>query len=273
MSRLAYSRGLPTLGKFRYLEAPPSGRPRGTLILLHAFPLNARMWEPQLVLAAHGWRVLAPQLRGFDAGADDPPGSSVDDFAGDVVDLLDTLHLKEAVIGGLSMGGYVAFALLRLAPAYVSGLILADTRSQADTSEGIEGRKRMLQRLAETGAAGVVDDMLPRLLGATTRARQPEMVEHVRRLALGSSPEAMSGALRALMTRPDSTPLLHTIRCPSLILVGEEDVITPPDLSEQMHSVIAGSELVRIPEAGHLSSLEQPDVFNDAVGRFLLHRL
>jgi pimeloyl-ACP methyl ester carboxylesterase len=83
----------------------------------------------------------------------------------------------------------------------------------------------------------------------------------------------MSGALRALMTRPDSTPLLHTIRCPSLILVGEEDVITPPDLSEQMHSAIAGSELVRIPEAGHLSSLEQPDAFNDAVGRFLLHRL
>jgi pimeloyl-ACP methyl ester carboxylesterase len=231
------------------------------------------MWEPQLVLAAQGWRVLAPQLRGFDAGADDPPGSSVDDFAGDVVDLLDTLHLREAVIGGLSMGGYVAFALLRLAPAYVSGLILADTRSQADTSEGIEGRKQMLRRLAETGAAGVVDDMLPRLLGATTRARQPEMVEHVRRLALGSSPEAMSGALRALMTRPDSTPLLHTIRCPSLILVGEEDVITPPDLSEQMHSAIAGSELVRIPEAGHLSSLEQPDAFNDAVGRFLLHRL
>jgi pimeloyl-ACP methyl ester carboxylesterase len=264
---------LPTLGKFRYLEAPPTGRLRGTLLLLHAFPLNARMWEPQLALAAHGWRVVAPQLRGFDGGADDPPGSSVDDFAGDIVDLLDTLHLKDAVIGGLSMGGYIAFALLRLAPSYVSGLILADTRSQADTSEGIEGRKRMLERLGETGAPGVVDEMLPKLLGSTTRARQPELVERVRRLALANSAEAISGALRALMTRPDATPLLQTIRCPSLILVGEEDVITPPELSEQMRSAIAGSELVRIPEAGHLSSVEQPDAFNGAVARFLAHRL
>jgi pimeloyl-ACP methyl ester carboxylesterase len=131
----------------------------------------------------------------------------------------------------------------------------------------------MLQRLGETGAPGVVDEMLPKLLGATTRARQPELVERVRRLALANSPEAISGALRALMTRPDATPLLQTIRCPSLILVGEEDVITPPELSEQMRSAIAGSELVRIPEAGHLSSVEQPDAFNGAVTRFLAHRL
>jgi 3-oxoadipate enol-lactonase len=231
------------------------------------------MWEPQLVLAGEGWRVLAPQLRGFDGGNDDPPGSSVEDFAGDIIDLLDTLHVKDAVIGGLSMGGYVAFALLRLAPAYVSGLILADTRSQADTPEGLEGRKRMLQRLGETGVSSVVDEMLPRLLGATTRARQPEMEERVKRLALANSPEAIAGGLRALMTRPDSTPLLQTIRCPSLVVVGEEDVITPPDLSEQMQSAIAGAELVRIPEAGHLSSLEQADRFNGAVARFLLHRL
>jgi 3-oxoadipate enol-lactonase len=231
------------------------------------------MWEPQLVLAGEGWRVLAPQLRGFDGGNDDPPGSSVEDFAGDIIDLLDTLHVKDAVIGGLSMGGYVAFALLRLAPAYVSGLILADTRSQADTPEGLEGRKRMLQRLGETGVSGVVDEMLPRLLGATTRARQPEMEERVKRLALANSPEAIAGGLRALLTRPDSTPLLQTIRCPSLVVVGEEDVITPPDLSEQMQSAIAGAELVRIPEAGHLSSLEQADRFNGAVARFLLHRL
>jgi 3-oxoadipate enol-lactonase len=264
---------LSTLGKFRYLEAPTAGRPQGTLVLLHAFPLNARMWEPQLALASYGWRIIAPQLRGFDGGSEDPPGSSVDDFAGDLVDLLDTLHVKEAVIAGLSMGGYVAFALLRLAPSYVSGLILADTRSQADTPEGVEARKRMLQGLADTGVAGVVDGMLPRLLGATTLARQPELAERVRRLALANSPEAVSGGIRAMMTRPDSTPLLQTIRCPSLILVGEEDVITPPDLSEQIHIGIRGSELVRIADAGHLSSLEQPDAFNGAVARFLSHRL
>ena len=103
------------------------------------------MWEPQLVLAAHGWRVIAPHLRGFDGGPADPPATSIDDYAGDVIDLLDALHIDDAVIGGLSMGGYVAFALFRHAPRYFRGMVLADTRSQADTPEGVEGRKRMLQ--------------------------------------------------------------------------------------------------------------------------------
>jgi pimeloyl-ACP methyl ester carboxylesterase len=135
------------LARHRYLDVPAAGdRPRGTLVLLHAFPLNARMWEPQLALASHGWRVIAPHLRGFDGGVDEPGDSSVDDYAGDVIDLLDSLHIKDAVIGGLSMGGYVAFALVRRAPSYVRGLILADTRSQADTPEGVENRKKMLKQ-------------------------------------------------------------------------------------------------------------------------------
>ena len=138
---------MPTIGRLRYLEAaPPAGaRARGTLVLLHAFPLNARMWEGQLGLADTGWHVIVPQLRGFDGGGGDPPAASMDDYAGDVIDLLDALHVKQAVIGGLSMGGYVAFAVLRLAARYVQGLILADTRSQADTPEG-RGRPREAAR-------------------------------------------------------------------------------------------------------------------------------
>jgi 3-oxoadipate enol-lactonase len=242
-------------------------------VLLHAFPLNARMWEPQLALAADGWRIVAPHLRGFDRGVTDPPASTVDDYAGDVIDLLDALHVEDAVIGGLSMGGYAAFAILRHALRYVRGLILADTRSQADTPEGVEGRKRMLQLLAEKGPPAVVDEMIPKLLGASTRASQPALVDRVRALALSSSPEAIAGAIRALMTRPDSTPLLPTIHCPTLIVVGEEDTLTPPALSEGMHRAIAGSELVIVPGAGHLSSLEQPDAFNSALARFLTHRV
>jgi pimeloyl-ACP methyl ester carboxylesterase len=274
VAALAYSRVVPTLGKLRYIEAPASGsRPHGALVLLHAFPLNARMWEPQMALAANGWRIIAPQLRGFDGGGDDPPAESVDDFAGDVIDLLDTLHLKDAVIGGLSMGGYVSFALLRLAPAYISGLILADTRPQADSPEGVEGRQRMLQKLTDAGPAGIVDEMLPRLLGETTRASRPEVAERVRTLAVANPADAIAGGLRALMTRPDSTGLLGAIRCPTLIVVGEEDVITPPELSDGMHRAIAGSDLVKIPRAGHLSSLEQPESFNAALAGFLAHRL
>jgi pimeloyl-ACP methyl ester carboxylesterase len=265
---------MPTVGKLRYLEAPSQGeRPRGTLVLLHAFPLNARMWEPQLALAAHGWRVIAPQLRGFDGGTGDPPASSVDDYAGDVIDLLDTLHITDGVVGGLSMGGYVAFALLRLAPRYVRGLILADTRSQADTPEGVDGRKRMLQLLADKGPAAIAGEMIPKLLGASTRADQPELGVRVRDLVLSNPPEAIAGGIRALMSRPDSTALLGTIHCPTLIVVGKEDTLTPPSFSEEMHRAIAGSELTIIPAAGHLSSFEQPAAFNSALAGFLTHRV
>jgi pimeloyl-ACP methyl ester carboxylesterase len=265
---------VPTIGKIRYLEAPAGAtRPRGTLVLLHAFPLNARMWEPQLALAEHGWHVVAPHFRGFDGGVDDPPAASVDDYAADVIDLLDALHIRDAVIGGLSIGGYVAFALLRLAPAYVRALVLADTRSQADTPEGVENRKRMLATLADRGPEGVVDEMLPKLIGASTAADRPEVAARVRALALSTGAAALSGAVRALMTRPDSTPLLASIRCPTLIVAGEEDVITPPALSEEMHRAIPGSQLVLLPAAGHLSSLEQPRSFNAALATFLTHRV
>jgi pimeloyl-ACP methyl ester carboxylesterase len=264
-------------GRFRFIDVAAAGdRPRGTLLLLHAFPLNARMWEPQLGLAAQGWRIVAPHYRGFDGGAADPPASSVDDYAGDIIDLLDSLHVTDAVVAGLSIGGYVAFALLRRAPRYVRGLVLADTRSQADTPEGVESRKKMLALVAEAGSgapAAIVEDMLPKLLGAGTRAHQPDVAARVRELALANPPGAIEGAIRALMTRPDSTPLLETIRCPTLIVVGDEDVLTPPKFSEDMHAAIPGSELKIIPAAGHLSSLEQPAAFNSALSAFLTHRI
>ena len=231
------------------------------------------MWEGQLSLADTGWRVIAPQLRGFDGGAGDPPAASVDDYAGDVIDLLDALHVHQAVIGGLSMGGYVAFALLRLAARYVQGFVLADTRSEADTPEGVAGRARLLQLLQDKGPSAIADEMIPKLLGETTRSTRPAVVELVRSLAVANSSDAIAGAIRALMTRPDSTPLLSSIHVPTLVLVGEEDAVTPPPASEEMHRAIAGSELVRIPQAGHLSNLEQPELFNAALAAFLTHRV
>jgi 3-oxoadipate enol-lactonase len=266
---------VPTIGRVRFLEAtpPPGDRPRGTLVLLHAFPLNARMWEGQLSLAVTGWHVIAPQLRGFDTTADEPAVISVDDYAGDIIDLLDALHVKQAVIGGLSMGGYVAFALLRLAARYVQGLVLADTRSEADSPEGIAGRTRLLEIANQSGPPAVAGEMIPKLLGETTRATRPDVVERVRSLAIASSTDAIAGAILALMTRPDSTPLLASIHVPTLIVVGDEDAVTPPTAAEAMHSGIRGSELVRIPQAGHLSNLEQPALFNAALTAFLTHRV
>jgi len=231
------------------------------------------MWERQLSLAADGWRVIAPQLRGFDGGAADPAASSVDDYAGDVIDLLDALHVESAVIGGLSMGGYIAFAILRHAARYVDGLVLADTRSQADTPEGVEGRKKLLQLVQTQGPPAVADDVIPKLLGETTRRERREVVDAVRSLVLSNSIDAIAGAVRALMSRPDSTPLLPTIHVPTLVVVGAEDTVTPPAAAEQLHAQIAGSELVTIPAAGHLSNLEQPEAFQSALARFLSHRV
>jgi pimeloyl-ACP methyl ester carboxylesterase len=272
---------MPSTGRLRYLDLPGKlvtdagsrGRAVGTLVLIHGFPLSARMWEPQLAIAAGGWRVIAPQLRGFDGGAGDPPAESMDDYAGDVVDLLDTLHVENAVIGGLSMGGYVTLAVFRNAPRYFRGMVLADTRSQADTPEAVQARQKMLALAADKGAPAVADEMLPKLVGASTQRDRPDVVEHVKTLILTNSTTAISGALKAMMTRPDSTPLLSGIHVPTLILVGEEDALTPPAMSESMHQGIAGSELVRIPGAGHMSNLERPELFNAALARFLSHRV
>jgi pimeloyl-ACP methyl ester carboxylesterase len=171
------------------------------------------------------------------------------------------------------MGGYVAFAMFRHAARYFQGLILADTRSQADPPEGVEARKRMLELVQDKGPSAVADEMLPKLLGDTTRTKRADVVERVRSLVLSSSADAIGGAVRALMTRPDSTPLLSSMHVPTLILVGAEDTVTPPGAAEEMHRGIAGSELIVIPAAGHLTNLEQPDLFNGALARFLSHRV
>jgi 3-oxoadipate enol-lactonase len=266
------------IGRLRYNDVPPSaaGRGAGTLVLIHGFPLNTDMWTPQLDLAARGWRVVVPELRGFGASPEaknDPPTTSIDDYAGDIFDLLDKLHIKDAVVCGLSMGGYIAFAMYRHAAPYFRGLVLADTRSQGDTPEAQAGRKNMQQLVREKGPSAVADALLPKLLCDATRADNPAVVENLRRQITTNSVEAIAGALEALMTRPDLTPLLQTIRIPALVIVGDQDAITPPPLSEQMHRDIAGSELVVIQGAGHMSNMEQPGAFNAALGRFLDKRV
>ena len=272
-----------TVGRFRYLEAlprnvlpsggPRGARPKGTLVLIHGFPLGASMWEPQLELAEQGWRVIAPELRGFEGPMADTVATSMDDYAADVIDLLDALHVEDAVIGGLSMGGYVTFAIFRHAPRYFRGMVLADTRAQADSPEGVENRKRMLALLKEKGPPVVAADLLPKLVCDSTRAKRPEVVATIRNLILSNSSETIGGAITALMTRPDSTPLLSAIHCPTLIVVGDQDALTPPALSQDIQRGVAGAELAVVPDAGHMSNMEQPAAFNDALGRFLDRRV
>ena len=261
------------VGRIEFLEAEAGAgvRPRGTLVLLHAFPLSARMWEPQFTFADGGWRIIAPD---FARSAAAPSANvTMDTYAGVVIDLLDSLHIEDAVLGGCSMGGYLAFALFRRAPHYVRGLILADTRAQADAPEALENRKKMLQLVADKGTPAVVADLVPKLLGETTKTTRPEVVEKVESIALATPAETVAGMIRALMTRQDSMALLSAIRLPTLIVVGEEDTLTPPAMSEQMHKAIAGSELAILPKAGHLPNLEDSQRFNETLARFLEHRI
>src|SRR5207249_1166144 len=163
---------------------------------------------------------------------------------------------------------YVAFAMFRHAPRYFRGLVLADTRPQADSPEGVQARKHLLAWLQKSGPSAVADEMMPKLVGDTTRQDRPAVVDHVRSLALSNSVDGLAGAICALMHRPDSTGLLASIHCPTLVLVGDEDVITPVALAEKMAEAIAGSEVVTVARAGHLANLERPDLFNAAVAHF-----
>lgn len=255
---------------------------RGTVLLLHAFPLAAEMWEPQLASVPTGWRFIAPDLRGFGGSAADTGAQwrqpsartalSVDDYARDALALLDHLHIADAVVCGLSMGGYAAFALARLAPARVRGLVLAATRPDADDAATRANRERMLDTLAREGVPAVADAMVPRLLGRTSHDSRSTLVGRVRQLARAQAPEAVGAAIVRLMRRPDSTPTLDAFKRPVLVVAGEEDEIAGPDVGRMMHGQLAGAELALIAGAGHLCNLEQPDEFNAALDRFLATR-
>ena len=254
----------------RYLEAG-AGWP---LVLLHAFPLSADMWRPQLDRVPPGWRLIAPDLRGFGASALPPDESpTLDDYASDVVTLLDHLELERAVIGGLSMGGYVTFALLRIAPERFSGVVLANTRPQADTPEGKESRRAMSELVRSKGPGAVADKMLPNLLGQTTRRSRPEVERDVRRLIVANRVEAIDGAIHAMLERPDSTTGLGRITIPTLVTAGEEDVLIPPREAEALRDAIPRSQLVLLPGVGHLANMEAPADFSEALQNFLLSNL
>jgi pimeloyl-ACP methyl ester carboxylesterase len=239
------------------------------VVLVHAFPLSAAMWAPQLERAPEGWRVIAPDLRGFGGDAVAAAGLTIEDYANDVLRLMDALAIEEAVIGGLSLGGYVTFAMFRQAPERFTGMVLADTRAAADTAVGREARTRMRETVAREGARGVAEQMLPKLLSGATARERPDVVEAARALMESAPAAAIDAAIVALMQRADATALLETISCATLVLVGDEDTITPVADAEAMQRAIPRSRLTVLAGAGHLSNIDQPDAFSRALGDFL----
>ena len=263
----------------RYLESPGAMgeeivRGTRTLLLIHAFPLSADMWLPQLARVPQGWRYIAPDLRGFRGAGpafEDAAlaGATMDDYADDLLMLIDHLDVRRVAVAGLSMGGYVAMALAARAPERVTHLVLADTRMTADTPEGRAGRDTMKADVERAGARAAADAMLPKLIGETTKTEQPDLGDAVRHLIQMNRTEAIAGAIDALKARPDRSEVLAGWRAPALIICGAEDAITPVADSAAMARTISGARLEVIPRAGHLSNLEQPAAFNAALQAFL----
>lgn len=245
------------------------------LVLLHGFPHSRAFWAPQLgaapgALAARlpGWRIVAPDLRGF--GDTDARGPySMDRYADDVAALLDHLGVARAAVAGLSMGGYVALALWRRHRARVRALVLADTRAGADAPAARERRRELVTVAREAGSAAVAESQLDGALGATSRRDRPEVVAGLRALMAAAPAEGIVGALEAMMDRPDSTSTLATIDVPTLVIVGAEDVLTRPAEARALRDGIPGARLVEIDGAGHVASWERPEPFGAAVAGFL----
>lgn len=249
-------------------RAAGSGTP---VVLLHAFPLSSAQWQPQLASPPDGMRLIAPDLRGFRGpGVATAPVAAhaltMADHAADVLALMDALDVAEAGVCGVSMGGYVAFAMLRIAPQRISRLIMANTRAIADTAAAREARDHAIALARREGAAAIAREMLPKLLGDTTRREAPDVVATVRALIEANDAAAIVAALEALKARPDSTPLLGHIQCETTIVHGAEDVIVSLSDAEAMHAGIRGSRLVVLPGTGHLSNLEAPAAFTRCLG-------
>jgi len=235
---------------------------------IHGFPHNRTLWSPQMSGLLDRARCIAPDLRGFGESSRHGP-FSIDQFADDVAMLLRSLGVTRTVIVGLSMGGYVAFSLWRRHRSLVRGLVLADTKAGADSDEARSKRQALIEVARTRGSSAVADGQITGMIGKTTRAKRPAMIDEVHRMLESASVEGIVGALEAMMARVDSTATLATIDVPTLVVVGGEDVLTPPSEAEILRDAIRNSRFEVIENAGHVSNLERPAAFNHVLSEFL----
>jgi 3-oxoadipate enol-lactonase len=248
-------------------DASGSGRP---LLLIHGYPLNRTLWRPQVDGLIDTARVIAPDLRGHgESNASDEP-FTVDQLADDLAELLDELGLTEpVVVGGLSMGGYVALAFYRRHQARVAGLILAATKAGADTEAGKANRDKAMALAREKGVEAIADSMLPKMLARDTYQSHPHLVQQARHMMASTPLGGVIGDLTAMRDRPDSTEMLGGILEPVLVIHGQEDQLIPPSEAEAAFARLPNARLALVPGAGHLVNLEQPEAFDAEVRTFL----
>jgi pimeloyl-ACP methyl ester carboxylesterase len=244
------------------------------VLLVHGFPLDHTMWDAQIEALSATARVIAPDLRGFGQtpllAGDGERGITMERYADDLAELLDALAVREPVVlVGFSMGGYVAWQFLRKYPGRVRALAQIDTRVAADTEDGRAGRIKMAENVAEWGSARVAEMMGPKLFAADTFQTLPDVVRAVRGVVEQTRPAAIAGAQRGMAARPDVTEMLPTIGVPTLVVAGEQDVISPPAEMEAFAAKIPGARFVKISGAGHMSTMENPAAVNEALAGFV----
>ncbi|RJP31972.1 MAG: alpha/beta hydrolase [Candidatus Omnitrophota bacterium] len=240
-----------------------------SVVFIHAFPLNRKMWKYQVEGLSQSLHVLAPDLPGFGESPILQKNPSMTAYAESIKNFLLEKKIHKAVFMGCSMGGYVLFEIFRQYKEMVAGLILCDTRPQADTPEARVQRMETIDYVRVNGIRSLAEKMLFSLLCLETTGQTPEKVDEIKEIILSNSTEGIIQALWALASRRDSVELLQSIDAPTLILVGREDVLTPPDLARSMQNHIKNARLDIIPNAGHLSPYEQPHLVNRSIRKFL----
>ena len=256
---------MPTLslqGRAYFYEDRGAGVP---LLLFPGFPFTSESFWPQLEAPPKGVRLLVPDHRGFGQSAAGSGPTSMEAMAEDGLALLDALKLDSALVGGVSMGGYVAIALTRLDPGRVRGLLLVDTQSLADDEAGRTRREATAVDVEKHGVAGVVSGLLPKLMSAGVA---PGVRARVEKMMSAQSPQAVAAASRGMASRVDGKDILSRFSGPTVIVVGAEDVITPVEKAKVMQDLVTGSTLEVIAGAGHLSNLERPAEFAAILERF-----
>jgi 3-oxoadipate enol-lactonase len=239
------------------------------VMFIHGFPFSHRMWDAQVAALSTRYRTIAYDVRGLGDSSLGDGQYTIEGHVDDLLAVMDHFGIAKAVIAGLSMGGYITLRALERNPERFLAAILCDTRSEADTNEGKIMRARTMAAVKSRGSGWFADDFVHKVFAASSFTRVPEAVEHIRTTIARTPPMAIAGTLLALAARTDTTAALPGVTVPTLIIVGEHDATTPPDASRAMHAKIPGSALSIIPDAAHMSPLENPGEVNRVMLEFL----
>jgi len=248
------------------ISGPENGLP---VLFIHGFPFSSDMWKPQVEALNSIYRVIVYDVRGHGRTGTGDGQYSVEYFVDDLFALLDHLKLKQVVLAGLSMGGYIALRAMEREPGRFKALILCDTRSDADTNESKVKRANQGKAVKANGSKGFADDFVRAVFFERSFQNNPAAVSMIHDIIEKTDPLAIAGTLLALAARTDTTASLPRFTLPTMILVGELDAITPPHAAIAMNEKLPNAELYVIPNAAHLSNLENPSDFNKRLLAFL----